>query len=59
MAPRVRALRGYIGDFIHAIGLGYLDIQPIPSRNYLIAMEPDLFPTGNFGALGAMGFTAS
>ena len=58
MAPRVRALRGYIGDFIHAIGLGYLDIQPIPSRNYLIAMEPDLFPTGNFGALGAMGFTA-
>ena len=58
MAPRVRALRGYIGDFIHAIGLGYLDIQPIPSRNYLIAMEPDLFPTGNFGPLGAMGFTA-
>jgi hypothetical protein len=58
MAPRVRALRGFIGDFIHAIGLGYLDIKPIPSRNYLIAMEPDLFPTGNFGALGAMGFTA-
>jgi len=57
MAPRVRALRGYIGDFIHAIGLGYLDLPPMPSRHYLIAMEPNLFPTGNFGPLKAQGFT--
>jgi hypothetical protein len=48
-APRVRALRGYVGDFIHALGLGYLDLATKTSRNFLLAMEPYLFPTGDFG----------
>lgn len=51
-APRVRALRGYSDKLIRSIGLTYLDLAAnAPSRQFLLAMEPFLFPTGNFGKL--------
>jgi hypothetical protein len=49
--PRARALLGYTGDFVHALGLEYLDIAESGNRPYLIAMEPFLYPTGDFGPL--------
>jgi hypothetical protein len=50
-APRVRALRGYKGEFIHAVGVAYLDLAKTDHQNYLQAMEPILFPTGDFGPI--------
>lgn len=51
-APRVRALYGYCGSFIHAIGLTYLDLDAnTKSRSFLLALEPFLYPTGDYGRL--------
>jgi hypothetical protein len=51
-APRVRALRGYSGAFVHSIGLMYLDLDAnAKSRGFLLAMEPFLYPTGDYGPL--------
>ena len=51
-APRVRALYGYCGSFIHAIGMTYLDLDAnTKSRGFLLALEPFLYPTGDYGAL--------
>lgn len=51
-APRVRVLRGVTGAFVHSLGLTYLDIDAnAKSRGFLLAMEPFLFPTGDYGDL--------
>jgi hypothetical protein len=51
-APRVRVLRGSFGAFVHSLGLTYLDIDAnAKSRGFLLAMEPFLFPTGDYGDL--------
>ena len=51
-APRVRVLRGYSGAFVHSLGLTYLDLDDdVKSREFLLAMEPFLFPTGDYGIL--------
>jgi hypothetical protein len=51
-APRVRVLRGYTGAFVHSLGLTYLDLdEDVKSREFLLAMEPFLFPTGDYGPL--------
>ena len=51
-APRARALRGYFGRFVHAIGLTYLDLdENTKSRGFLLALEPFLFPTGDYGPI--------
>jgi hypothetical protein len=51
-APRVRALYGNYGSFVHAIGLTYLDLDAnTKSRGFLLALEPFLYPTGDYGPL--------
>jgi hypothetical protein len=51
-APRVRVLRGSTGAFVHSLGLTYLDLDAnAKSRGFLLAMEPFLFPTGDYGDL--------
>jgi hypothetical protein len=56
-APRVRVLQGYFSGFVHSIGLTYLDLNDdTKSREFLLAIEPFLFPTGDYGPpLEAMG----
>ena len=49
---RVLVLRGDYGSFIHAIGLTYLDLDAnTKSRGLLLALEPFLYPTGDYGPL--------
>jgi len=60
--PRVRGFFGYSGGssgYIHSIGLLYLKLADnVTSRDYLLAMEPYLFPTQNYVAwTDAEGFT--
>lgn len=51
-APRVRVLHGYSGGFVHSVGLTYLDLDDdVKSREFLLAVEPFLFPTGDYGPL--------
>jgi hypothetical protein len=51
-APRVRTLSAYKGRYIHGIGLVYLDVaDSADSRNFLIAMDPILFPNSDYGPL--------
>ena len=51
-APRIRAIIGSNGAFIHRIGLEYapLDGDAI-SREFLLAIEPYLFPKKDYGVL--------
>jgi hypothetical protein len=49
-APRVRVLQGCFGGFVHSIGLTYLDLNDdTKSREFLLAIEPFLVPTGDDG----------
>ena len=51
-APRVRTLSAYKGRYIHGIGLVYLDVADSADlRNFLIAMDPILFPNSDYGPL--------
>ena len=48
-APRVRGIYGYTGAYVHCIGLMYLQLaKSVSSRDYLLAMEPYLFPTQQY-----------
>jgi hypothetical protein len=48
----VRVLRAHSGAYIHSLALTYLNLAGnADSRNFLLAMEPILFPTGDYGPL--------
>ena len=48
-APRVRSLFGTYGYYINSLGLSHLGLaDSAKSREYLLAMEPNLFPTGKY-----------
>ena len=49
---RVRGLYGYCEDYIHSLGFKYLRLADVPHREYLLAMEPYLFPTRDYGRVG-------
>ena len=49
-APRVRGIVGSNGAYIHRLGLSYAALDAdAKSREYLLAMEPYLFPDGDYG----------
>jgi hypothetical protein len=48
-APRVRVLRGYSGAYVHCLWLSYLKFASPRFHEYLLTMEPFLFPFGNYG----------
>ena len=51
-APRVRGITGSNGAYIHRIGLKYAALDAnAKSREYLLAMEPFLFPDKNYGII--------
>jgi Jacalin-like lectin domain len=51
-ANRVRGLYGYTGHYLHSIGLMYLKLADnVASRDYMLAMEPYLFPSQNYGVV--------
>jgi hypothetical protein len=50
--PRVRGITGSNGAYIHRLGLTYAALDAnAKSREYLLAMEPYLFPDGDYGPL--------
>ena len=52
-APRVRGIVGSNGAYIHRIGLAYAALDSnAKSREFLLAMEPFLFPDGDYGIIG-------
>ena len=51
-APRVRGICGRTGSLIHSLGLSYLGpAADAKSREYLLAMEPYLFPEYDYGII--------
>jgi hypothetical protein len=51
-APRVRGITGSNGAYIHRIGLKYAALDAnAKSREFLLAMEPFLFPDKNYGII--------
>jgi MAC/Perforin domain len=54
-ANRVRGLHGSVGgtgEFVHSIGFLYLKLADnVIGRDYLLAMEPYLFPNQNYGII--------
>lgn len=49
-APRVRGLFGSAENLVHSVGLNYLGLaNDANSRDYLLAMEPYLFPDYDYG----------
>jgi hypothetical protein len=51
-APRVRGIFGRTGTLVHALGLSYLGLaDDAKSREYLLAMEPYLFPDSDYGII--------
>lgn len=51
-APRVRGLFGSAENLIHSVGLNYLGLaNDANSREYLLAMEPYLFPDYDYGVV--------
>lgn len=51
-APRVRGIVGSNGAYIHRLGLSYAALDAdAKSREYLLAMEPYLFPDGDYGVV--------
>jgi hypothetical protein len=51
-APRVRGIFGRTGALVHALGLSYLALATdAKSREYLLAMEPYLFPDYDYGII--------
>ena len=49
-APRVRGIDGSNGAYVHRIGLAYAQLDGnAKSREFLLAMEPFLFPDTNYG----------
>jgi MAC/Perforin domain/Jacalin-like lectin domain len=51
-APRVRGIFGRTGALVHALGLSYLGLaDDATSREYLLAMEPYLFPESDYGII--------
>ena len=51
-APRVRGLYGSADNLIHSVGLNYLGLaSDADSREYLLAMEPYLFPDYDYGVI--------
>jgi hypothetical protein len=49
---RVRGLYGYRTDYIHSLGFKYLRLADVPHREFLLAMEPYLFPKRDYGRVG-------
>jgi hypothetical protein len=48
--PRVRGIDGANGAYVHRIGLAYAALDGnAKSREFLLAMEPFLFPDANYG----------
>jgi hypothetical protein len=59
-ANRVRGLHGSFGGktggYLHSLGFVYLKLATnVPGRDYLLAMEPYLFPNQNYGAVTKTG----
>jgi MAC/Perforin domain len=53
-APRVRGIDGSNGAYVHRIGLAYAALDGnAKSREFLLAMEPFLFPEGVYGMIPA------
>jgi hypothetical protein len=51
-APRVRGIDGSNGAYVHRIGFAYAALDGnAKSREFLLAMEPFLFPDGNYGVV--------
>jgi hypothetical protein len=51
--PRVRGMFGRTGAFVHGLGLSYVGLATgAKSREYLLAMEPYLFPEYDYGIIG-------
>ncbi|MGH6853186.1 MAG: hypothetical protein ACREDJ_08350, partial [Methylocella sp.] len=51
-APRVRGIIGSSGAYVHRLGLAYAALASnANSREYLLAMEPSLFPEGDYGII--------
>lgn len=51
-APRVRGLFGSADNLIHSVGLNYLGLaNDANSREFLLAMEPYLFPDYDYGVI--------
>jgi hypothetical protein len=51
-APRVRGIFGHTGAFVHGLGLSYVALaDDAKSREYLLAMEPYLFPDYEYGII--------
>jgi hypothetical protein len=52
-APRVRGIDGSNGAYVHRIGFAYAALDGnAKSREFLLAMEPLLFPEGDYGIIG-------
>jgi hypothetical protein len=53
-APRVRGIDGSNGAYVHRIGFAYAALDGnAKSREFLLAMEPFLFPDGVYGIIPA------
>ena len=51
-APRIQSFYGYGGRWLHCLGLHYLELDAYAkSRDFLLAVEPKLFPDGDFGEI--------
>lgn len=51
-APRVRGIMGSSGAYIHRLGVSYAALATnAKSREYLLAMEPFLFPERDYGII--------
>jgi Jacalin-like lectin domain len=46
---RVRGIYGFTGDYIHSIGFKHLQLANVKHREFLLAMEPYLFPKREYG----------
>lgn len=46
---RVRGLYGFTGQYIHSLGFNYLRLADVKHREFLLAMEPYLFPKRDYG----------
>jgi Jacalin-like lectin domain len=58
-ANRVRGIHGSFGgetgQYVHSLGFVYLKLDnTVPGRDYLLAMEPYLFPNQNYGVVTKM-----
>jgi hypothetical protein len=55
-APRVRAVVGSFDNVVHELRLRYLQLSDqADTRDYLLAIEPYLFPTGDYGEISIAG----